>query len=114
MSAAQHTAAPWHAGGPHQCTVYDRFGQRIANSFEGVMATQRSDGECAANARLIAAAPELLAIAKAALPGLRHAFMELASKYAGTPFENDPAYIAAKQRLDDCKAAIAKATGEAS
>ncbi|MFU5560252.1 hypothetical protein ACM7V5_04795 [Pseudomonas aeruginosa] len=56
----KHTPGPWHVGGPNKCTIYDKHGQRLANSFEGVMATQRTDSECEANARLIAAAPELL------------------------------------------------------
>lgn len=60
MSAHKHTPGEWHVGGPHRCTIYDKFGQRLANSFEGVMAAQRTDSECAADARLIAAAPELL------------------------------------------------------
>ncbi|HEA6046743.1 TPA: hypothetical protein RXH49_006452 [Pseudomonas aeruginosa] len=57
---SKHTPGPWHVGGPNKCTIYDKHGQRLANSFEGVMATQRTDSECEANARLIAAAPELL------------------------------------------------------
>lgn len=58
----KHTAGEWHVGGQQKCTIYDKFGQRIANSFEGVMATHRTDIECEANARLIAAAPQLLAL----------------------------------------------------
>ncbi|MBY9208774.1 hypothetical protein ACIUZ0_37070 [Pseudomonas aeruginosa] len=57
---SKHTPGPWHVGGPNKCTIYDKHGQRLANSFEGVMATQRTDSECEANARLIAAAPEML------------------------------------------------------
>ncbi|HEJ2888666.1 TPA: hypothetical protein SL252_005163 [Pseudomonas aeruginosa] len=57
---SKHTPGPWHVGGPNKCTIYDKHGQRLANSFEGVMATQRRDSECEANARLCAAAPELL------------------------------------------------------
>lgn len=53
-----HTEGPWHVGGRDKCTVYDKFHQRLANSFEGVMTTQKSDSECQANARLIAAAPD--------------------------------------------------------
>lgn len=57
---SKHTTGPWHVGGKDACTIYDELSQRIANSFEGVMATQRTDAQCAANARMIAAAPELL------------------------------------------------------
>ncbi len=59
MSAQKHTPGEWHVGGPHKCTIYDKYGQRLANSFEGVMAAQRTDSECAANARLIAAGPRM-------------------------------------------------------
>lgn len=56
-----HTKEPWHVGGQQKCTIYDKFGQRIANSFDGVMVTQRSDVECAANARRIVACVNRLA-----------------------------------------------------
>jgi hypothetical protein len=55
MIDAKHTPGPWHTSGSNKCTVYDKFGQRIVNSFEGVMATQRSDTECAFNAQRIVA-----------------------------------------------------------
>ena len=57
------TPGPWRTGkgAGSRYTVYDKFSQRVGDFFEGVMATQRSDEECAANARLGAAAPDLLA-----------------------------------------------------
>lgn len=54
-----HTKGPWHVGGKEKCTIYDKFGQRIGNTFEGVMATHRSDSECQANAAVMAAAPDM-------------------------------------------------------
>lgn len=57
---SEYTKGPWHVGGQHKCTVYDKYGQRVADAFEGVMTTQRTDAGCRANAHLIAAAPELL------------------------------------------------------
>lgn len=57
---SKHTKEPWHVGGANKCTVYDKFGQRIADAFEGVMVSHRSYFECCANASLIAAAPDLL------------------------------------------------------
>ena len=60
---SKHTPGPWRTGkgAGSRYTVYDKFSQRVGDFFEGVMATQRSDEECAANARLGAAAPDLLA-----------------------------------------------------
>jgi hypothetical protein len=82
-------------GGSDKATIYDKYGQRIANSFEGVMVSQRSDAQCQANARLIAAAPDLLAACQALLdefPGL------------------DSRRIEAVKAT--CRAAIARATGK--
>lgn len=62
-----HTNAPWHVGGKEKCTIYDKFGQRIGNTFEGVMVTQKSDAECKANAKLMCAAPELLDLIERAI-----------------------------------------------
>ena len=66
MSAGmiKFTPGPWRTGkgAGSRYTVYDKFSQRVGDFFEGVMATQRSDEECAANARLGAAAPDLLAM----------------------------------------------------
>jgi len=61
---SKHTPGPWRTGkgAGSRYTVYDKFSQRVGDFFEGVMATQRSDEECAANARLGAAAPDLLAM----------------------------------------------------
>jgi hypothetical protein len=56
---SKFTPGPWHVGGMYKCTIYDHMDQRIANSFDGILVTQRSDAECEANARLIAAAPDL-------------------------------------------------------
>ena len=61
---SKFTPGPWRTGkgAGSRYTVYDKFSQRVGDFFEGVMATQRSDEECAANARLGAAAPDLLAM----------------------------------------------------
>lgn len=67
----KHTPGPWHVGRINKCTIYDKLSQRLANSFEGVMATQFTDSQCEANARLIAAAPELLEACKTFAEWLR-------------------------------------------
>ena len=90
---SKHTPGPWHVGGPNKCTIYDKHGQRLANSFEGVMATQRTDSECEANARLIAAAPELLDALVNLLPLISPLKAEI-------------------QQVANASAAIAKATGQ--
>ena len=90
----KHTPGPWIVGNGKNiaCTIYDKYGQRIANSFDGVMVTQRSDAQCEANARLIAAAPDMLE----ALQDCRRA-LEIANF---------------TQELAVVDAAIAKATGD--
>lgn len=94
IAMSKHTPREWHVGGQQKCTIYDKFGQRIANSFEGVMATHRTDVECEANARLIAAAPELL-------ENLIGCMEALAS------------HVPDCVEVQCARAAIAKATGEA-
>ena len=95
---SKHTPGPWRTGkgAGSRYTVYDKFSQRVGDFFEGVMATQRSDEECAANARLGAAAPDLLATLVDA-----HDIIDA----IGQP---ETAEVAARMR-----ATIAKAKGEA-
>ena len=95
---SKHTPGPWRTGkgAGSRYTVYDKFSQRVGDFFEGVMATQRSDEECAANARLGAAAPDLLATLVDA-----HDIIDA----IGQP---ETAEVAARMR-----AVIAKAKGEA-
>lgn len=72
--AAGPTPGPWHVGGRDASTIYDRYSQRLANSFEGVMVSQRSDTECKANATLIAACyPETMQAVMDELDRLRSA-----------------------------------------
>ena len=94
---SKHTPGPWRTGkgAGSRYTVYDKFSQRVGDFFEGVMATQRSDEECAANARLGAAAPDLLAMLVEA-----HDIIDA----IGQP---ETAEVAARMR-----ATIAKAKGE--
>lgn len=57
---AKHTPGPWHTSKKNKYIVYCNIGQRVANSFESIPVLSRSDAECEANAKLIAAAPDLL------------------------------------------------------
>lgn len=92
--SAQHTPGPWHVGGSDKSTIYNKYGQRIANSFEGVLVTQASDETCQANARLIAAAPDLLELLQELVDGM-------------TDVEDSDSRV-----LFRARAAIAKATGQ--
>ena len=67
MSESKHAPGPWKAS-EDSSAVYDSNGDAVAVIF-GPVVSQESD----ANARLIAAAPDLLAAAK-------HALTELAGK----------------------------------
>ena len=98
---SNHTPGPWRTGkgAGSRYTVYDKFSQRVGDFFEGVMATQRSDEECAANARLGAAAPDLLG-----------ALQVCASQSIGADWTAEQALAFIRQHARD---AIAKATGAA-
>lgn len=102
---AKHTPGPWHVGGFEQSTIYDCFGQRVANSFEGVMVVKRSDAECRANARLIAATPELLEALRRALNALEEIGKEMT---VGERYTNAGQYLL--DALNPAREAIAKAT----
>lgn len=102
----KHTKGEWHIGGHNKCTIYDQYGQRIANSFEGVLVIQRGDDECAANARLIASAPDLVI-------ELRQAIIQM--EMAAECIENgryDEALLHVSSLMRSKKEVLAKATGE--
>lgn len=50
---------------------------------------------------------------RAGLPGLRNELLQLAKKYAGTQFDNDPTDQAVDARYNNAHAALAKSEGEA-
>ena len=100
-----YTPGPWTVD--RHGTAY--YPLRVVAGNREVVAFHAWDDEKEANARLIAAAPELLEALKAALPGLRREYVELAQKYAGTKFESDHAYREVEARYRNAQAAIAKA-----
>lgn len=57
----KHTPGPWKTWGNNGCLVVDSNGLQVADMFHGIPVLHRSDAECRENARLIAAAPDLLA-----------------------------------------------------
>ena len=79
----KHTAAPWHHGGYE---IQDDKGALICN-----LSGWRGEQQTLANARLIAAAPELLEALKVLVAN---------------------GGIGSEDMFDDARAAIAKATGE--
>jgi hypothetical protein len=84
-----HTNGPWTIG--DDCCVYGNHG--MIRPFVAQIADDYNDGETQANARLIAAAPDLLEAADDALADLE-------------------GYEFAAETIRKLRAAIAKATGE--
>jgi hypothetical protein len=98
MADSKHTPGPWHVGKTAPCIVYDDNGWGVANTVNHdryVYAMQ-------ANARLIAAAPDMLAALQAILQGVKHD--DTGDGYAEIVLSTDDARTA--------RAAVAKATGE--
>lgn len=95
MTKHTHTPGPWHVGGKFDSIVYDADGCAIANAttYHG----KHADRAASENARLIAAAPDLLA-----------ALRDMVANYVDTyGDEGDDAPATVKAAL----AAIAKAEG---
>lgn len=66
------TPAPWRVGDKYQTDIYAaRAGHAIARTVN-----PQHEGECEANARLIAAAPDLLAAATVALALIKDHWIE--------------------------------------
>jgi len=97
-------SAPATNGLPYGAEI---MGDDEYNEEPGGMARRLAD--CHA----ISATHELQAALRDALPGLRREFVELAQKYAGTAFENDPAYREIEARYRNAQAALAKSEGKA-
>ena len=97
---AKHTAAPWEARIDETATVRDKDGQiAIFTYLKTVTGGRRDSDEVAANARLAAAAPELLKAGQEALDLLERI---IEGKEWG----------AIEEYADDLRKAIAKATGQ--
>lgn len=94
----KHTPGPWHTGGYSSRIIYagDGFAVADATVFHG-----RHEGEHEANARLIAAAPELLDVLQEVTRCL--AWHE---EQHGVGMD--------RKAVESARAAIAKATGSAS
>lgn len=94
---SQHTRGPWHIG-PNRLIVYAADGYAIADAKTFHLRHSPNEGE--ANARLIAAAPDMLAT----LEEMRSTIWHLTDpSNPGGPYD---------KRLERIDAAIAKARGE--
>ena len=106
MSAeTKHTPGPWHNGqGPHNRSreIFGPSGWLIADC----RTNQRSIKEEEANARLIAAAPEML---EALLEALK--VVEIASRYCPKSIKNTDRFSLLNIEANSIRAAIAKAEG---
>lgn len=109
----QHTQGPWiinldprYPSEPCIDAVIDGVVWHVALCHN---AAGPEDGSAEANARLIAAAPELLATLRAALPTLR-ADVEKQSANGATPNES-PALRAARSRYEAALRVLAKIEG---
>ncbi len=92
---AQHTPGPWHRE-PSSCVIRDANDNRVALA-ESIF--QKAD-VAFANARLIAAAPELLAALELTADSM---------EWAMAAFPDIPKQSEFANRLSDARAAIAKA-----
>lgn len=98
MTAAKHTPGEWHTSDVGRgLVIYDESGWAVADAK--VFHSRRTMGEALANARLIAAAPDLLVVAN----DFKEALAELGpSCECGQP----------DCRTTRLRAAIAKAAGQ--
>lgn len=92
-----HTPGPWHAKGEKVCNA-DEVMYVAAKNFNTINPSQRLD----ANAKLIAAAPELL-------QALRCALADLEGSLAGYGEHDWDAHV---KSIKEARLAISKATGE--
>lgn len=101
MKTLTHTPGPWHVGFKPGPIVYSAQGKQVANLFEPLIDAKENK----ANARLIAAAPELFKALKVTRSNLYAALVAMKENEASAP----KAYLA----LDLAYSALAKAQGNA-
>lgn len=110
MSTQKHTQGPWRSNYP-QITTQEGMALTVAVVLSREDNNPRADSaaktktEAEANAHLIAAAPDLLAALKLALPCVEYAEIETASK------GQNEAHDKCLSALEWIRAAIAKAEG---
>ncbi len=115
MSKVAHTPGPWHRDRESgvRCDVRSESGRKIAlcwglSTSRAAQANSASyRAECDANARLIAAAPELLE----ALRQLEMAVLHNGDWDDGCFYHNGTSAPELQRPLDDARAAIAKVEG---
>ena len=97
----QHTPGPWNYSGP--CEITGRYSIFHNGPLAYCADTTAKPGDGEANARLIAAAPDLLAVLQEAVKVLDYAAFAL----------DAPEASHFRATIADARAAIAKATGGA-
>jgi hypothetical protein len=100
--SAPSTPGPWSIG-PHQRIISSGWSIRIKDGSAIAYVLGEKNPELQANARLIAAAPELLDALRKAIDALAGGLWD----YGPGQDEHDQC----NQVVDECRAAIAKATG---
>jgi len=98
-----HTPGPWYDSGPHEAYLGDHSIGSVDVRVAQVMRDGLDDEEGADNARLIAAAPELLKAAQIVLAGLNARIDQASNARMPVPVFNG---------IADLHNAIVKATGE--
>ncbi len=63
---SKHTLGPWRTGGEHGFHIHETTGQQNCLAIANMHDTSKPNEEIVANARLIAASPELLIAAQSA------------------------------------------------
>ena len=108
----KHTPAPWFTGYNDPTTVYPEEGFRRDNALHPLAKVFDFDGEAKANARLIAAAPELLDALEDILAAVK---MARTMRAPAGHYDEDVYYngIDFAPQLDIAAEIVAKAKGEA-
>lgn len=101
MSAAKHTPGPWRVSKDGDTVVPESTNALLADVYDGSPSDKTDMEVTRANARLIAAAPEMLEAS-------REIFLELDGRYDGAP---DSRTLWMGEHLTRLRAAIAKAEG---
>jgi hypothetical protein len=112
MTTTQHTAGPWTQGDDNPLSIYGKY-TNVA-TVHGTHATgARTEEEARANARLIAAAPDLLAALKLAKNAIDAALPWLhPDGYRKNALEVEDPHAYCGEIYEEINNAIAKAAGE--
>ena len=112
MTAPKHTPGPWNSEGPDDFGDHNIHEPTCRLAIGAVVPNMRPDEEVAANARLIAAAPDMLDALHALLSALDQEIIDRLDDAIWVSSQLEPAKLAALLNARDAaRAAIAKAEG---